>query len=858
MADDEEENPKRFSPQCFLLDFYKSFTAHNKDQSYGSFIKINEEPSQVVNKLLNKKDGFAFNELTPAQMSNLVPKFRLYKTYASGEDKEFYFDDHTSIESLGASGTKTTYSKYQDFNISPSTKPIAVGLKTFTWEDLGTNPANKGLTFKANMVVSCPSMQSLFVKSRNGLSFDELICPGGRKKTKENPEYDNKHNRFRADVGWVVPSSFHTTPEIWGTKEKQDELKSAINASQISLFLNTQKHELSINEDGTIELSMEFMASLEAGMFSPKSDLFYLGKIETTMIKNHKENIKRLEKQIQDHTSKLNAAQASESSRGFISRSLRRVADATDLSGEGYTARGHWEGKIEDVQDKLDEQKKIVAEIESAGRLKKYQGLLTAIAKQKRFFSITLTAKEMEAYKQLNKLYQNTSLTSEQIQAQRREIIKDLRLFNADYRPNPINQPTDSAGETPQSEIAEAASRPVEQTGVSWALTIDNRKEQLEEAAENIQTTITAATDPSDNTFNYIYMGDLLEAAFGIVRKNQIEEGDRTDMIWRFMVGQLKIYDFEFQKYQNVNVADFPISWDYFNSFFLDKVIKPERQAYNIRQFVKDIISELLVGALSPLCFGKMSPEARTKVNTQVLSLPSYGDPHKPFPAGGVGLQSGIFNSVDGKVKWTGNSAQSHNYLFIYPVGGTNYKWKGDYAEDYKNNILHLQLGADRGLLKSVSFKRQDMPGQREANIQKTVDSGGVVGNLLFSNKYNADLTLYGNTLFTVGTTLYLDPKGLGIGGLNQPNSMAQKLGVGGYYSVTKAHSSIESGKFETSLTTILQGLGNKKNKKADTINTAPPALEETTRIRDNGDRKMNDPTVKPKPKPTPNTGIST
>ena len=363
---------------------------------------------------------------------------------------------------------------------------------------------------------------------------------------------------------------------------------------------------------------------------------------------------------------------------------------------------------------------------------------------------------------------------------------------------------------------------------------------------ENIQDTINDARDPSDRVFNYIYMGDLLEAAFGVVRKNQIDEGDRPDMIWRFMVGQLKIYDFEFQKYQNVNVADFPISWEYFQSFFLDKVIKPEKKTYNIRQFVKDIIAELLVGSLSPLCFGKMAPEARTKVNTQVLTLPSYGDPDKPFPAGGDSdaknnLDISIFNSVDGKVKWTGNSAQSHNYLFIYPVGGTNYKWKGDYEADQKNSILHLQLGADRGILKSVSFKRQDMPGQREANIQKTVDSGGAVGNLLFSNKYNADLTLYGNTLFTNGTTLYLDPKGLGIGGLNQPNSMAQKLGVGGYYNVIKVNSSIEPGKFETSLTTILQGLGNEKNKKANTINGAPKAMEETTRTVDSGELRVSD-----------------
>ena len=259
---ENEENPKRFSPQCFLLDFYKEFSEINADISYENFVKINVEPSDVVNTLMNKGNAFALNDLTPAQMSNLVPKFRLYKIYADGKEKEFYFDDATSIENLGSGKTKTKRSKQ-----ATSEKIDAVGLKSFTWEDLGTNPANQGLSFKASLVVSCPTMQSLFIKSKNGLSFDELICPKGRNKTNENPEYVGKDNRIRADVGWNIPGSFSTTPEIWGTTKQRQKLKDAIRSSQVSLYLNLTQHELSINEDGTIELSVEFMASLEAGLY---------------------------------------------------------------------------------------------------------------------------------------------------------------------------------------------------------------------------------------------------------------------------------------------------------------------------------------------------------------------------------------------------------------------------------------------------------------------------------------------------------------------------------------------------------------------------------------------------------------
>ena len=36
---ENEENPKRFSPQCFLLDFYKEFSEINADVSYENFVK---------------------------------------------------------------------------------------------------------------------------------------------------------------------------------------------------------------------------------------------------------------------------------------------------------------------------------------------------------------------------------------------------------------------------------------------------------------------------------------------------------------------------------------------------------------------------------------------------------------------------------------------------------------------------------------------------------------------------------------------------------------------------------------------------------------------------------------------------
>ena len=785
----EEENPKRFLPQCFLMEFYRDFVIRNANVTYGSYCKINVEPSKAINSIMNKKVAFEINELTPAQISRLVPKFRLFKLYNDAEPKEFTFDSHTTL----FDSPTNIYSEHKDLVLRPTKKPMSVGFKSFHWEDLGTNPANQGLSFKASLSLVCPNMQSLFRKV-NGLSFDELICPASRKSSSPNPIYDGKENRMRADVGWALPASFNNASELWGANK--EEIRQAIKASQVSLYLNLVSHELSINEDGTIELSIEFMASLEAGLASPSSNLFALGTEESAAVKKIQDDIKKNEDAYKKYAED-------------IKKMCARDEDACAWWGD--------DDDIDEVQKKkkstgtlIEEKKKELAALQDSQAGVKYQALLERITEKGRFFYVDITPAHREAMQKLNKLYTNSSLTPDQLAEERKVLLKNLKLFEG-KKVAAHNLPRGERNSTFNiaTEYRNASRTPVSRSRIG-AIFMNNRKEEIqEEVVEGGKKALSKARKGKDITrINYLYFGDLFEAAFGIVRENQKKEGDKLE--WRFLLGMIELYDPDVKKNVCVNIADLPVCWEYFQSFFLDKIIKPSKKKWNIRAFLKDVISELLIGSLSPTCFGKLKPETRTKVNIQTLILP--GDDKRcsgsPFPAGGKN-----YDNVDGKVQWNGTKG-SKSYLFVYPKGGISPARSGNYEKDQSENIIHLQIGADRGILKSVAFKRQDMPGQREANIKKTVDGGGEVGNLLFSNKYNADLTLIGNTMFTNGSTLYLDPRGLGIGGLNQANSMAKKLGVGGYYFVKKVDYIIEPGKFETNVSTILQGLGNGKDAK--------------------------------------------
>ena len=150
-------------------------------------------------------------------------------------------------------------------------------------------------------------------------------------------------------------------------------------------------------------------------------------------------------------------------------------------------------------------------------------------------------------------------------------------------------------------------------------------------------------------------------------------------------------------------------------------------------------------------------------------------------------------------------SQRFSHYLYMYAAGFTSLDLKGDYEEDRKKRgIFHMIIGSDRGILKTVAFKRVDQPLGPEVNYAKQV-AGGPVANRLFSERYSVDLTLVGNTLFKPGMMFYLDTSTMGIGRAGDHNSLAAKMGLGGYFRVIKTDNTLDSNKFETRIEGILE-----------------------------------------------------
>ena len=252
-----------FNEQAFLLDFFELTVDSNlnektgRPKEYKHFTKLTGDPTAVVNKLVGAGAGAVLG-LKTHQLPLLVPQVRIFKIYQHGSsrfEKEFFFDDYTSVESI----TKSTVGRGQD-----------AGLTSFTWNDMGTNPANSGLSFEAEMKLYFQSFESVFKDRGDGMKFADLLIPArGKDKKKKTIEqisepqtqaayggkktYDDADYRIKAVVGWATPSdpgkTIFSDPTI-------------IDRTRVSLLLTLTTHDIDIREDGSVELTLKYNAAL--------------------------------------------------------------------------------------------------------------------------------------------------------------------------------------------------------------------------------------------------------------------------------------------------------------------------------------------------------------------------------------------------------------------------------------------------------------------------------------------------------------------------------------------------------------------------------------------------------------------
>lgn len=299
---------------------------------------------------------------------------------------------------------------------------------------------------------------------------------------------------------------------------------------------------------------------------------------------------------------------------------------------------------------------------------------------------------------------------------------------------------------------------------------------------------------PSPNVFNFYFLGDLLYVMLDTMYENSTVA---PSLKTKFIIPSI---DFEafFEGSNNftINIAQIPIADRYFEEWWTENVVKEDRRSFPIMFFMRKLLNDLVANALVDVCLNR---DYQRSFNFQTTSLNAAGDPLAPLPnkdAPVILLDTDIvpFTMPEGtKIN------DIMNYVVVYPAYSTTLPiGSGDYTEDLENAVYHFHLGQDRGIVNEVKFSKVDMQYIREARYKRE----GIDGLLQLGAVYSANLQMFGNTLFYPGMQIFINP--FGIGGEeflpNKSNTIANKLGLGGYHLITKVNSSIASGLFKTTI----------------------------------------------------------
>jgi len=854
----EAEDKARFNEQCFLIDNLEYIGTHNlvisMVERYKNFQMIQDDPVMAQQLMIGKPGIKELFDLTPAQIALLVPKIRIYKVIYKNENdrdpefKELVFEDHTSppsIENL-MSGRKQRGSE--------------IGLKKFIYKLTGKQPAEGGMA-ECTLELFFQNISSLLHAdaedaTTGAASFRDLITRNKDTVKKQKGQEINKRDfRIQIVVGWAIPPI--PLKELGFT----NELRRAIEKSSTSLFLHLKNHDLDFREDGSLVVTLSYEGAMEGEMRQSQVDLLR----KTAKGQSAQQLREELTKAEKGKTSAAGpTGQGSKIDEAIKFSNWERLKSKFSKSKtrdeilEEMDARG--------LRNTPEFQRITLWRLESEDKTVRYSRIINSLYKSNKIWFVNVSSDHIRGFTEaqnrlLDKAVNNsTDLTDDErlkiadiatpIKGNKGSLVSRSNLTDADvkkikrknYVENrriglsgggwrdvrsfpPIKRVVSGQKLSKTEENIKKSLRVVvagdkdAETGYIWGETEWARRADGESIRKTnshvdkyIATSKPAWKEPGKLQLQFFYFGDLLEVAFGLLGTNQY--GLPQNQEFKVLLGSFVYVDPRTKKSKTYNLADIPISLNLFITWWLRKVVAPQKEHYYFGEFIRDAFTSLIEPALGSGCFPEMGDIA-TSISMVLV------DP----PEGRVkyiqGERSRI--EVDQEVA-VGTDAASHklkkeHYLFIYVSSYATDSLKGDIKEDIRRGIYHLPIGSDRGIVKGIKFSKNQQKFLAEARLADLDEKGNshlsALGARLRDGVYNANVKMVGNNLFKPGVRVFIDTSAMG-DGLDplKKNSWANLLGLGGYYSVVSLEHALAGDDYETDLVCTWQCSGTPDEKK--------------------------------------------
>jgi hypothetical protein len=318
------------------------------------------------------------------------------------------------------------------------------------------------------------------------------------------------------------------------------------------------------------------------------------------------------------------------------------------------------------------------------------------------------------------------------------------------------------------------------------------------------------ATGPTKRVY-YFYLGDLIDAALDLLKSedNPREFGDIRLVLGTFFMA---LPTARGGKTVLVNLADVPISLNLFLQFFTDRVIARARTAWPLKEFIREVMSTLIYPAIGSGCAERPSV---SRPNIDMVHISAYGDDEGNdrllTASGRVSYDDpnrfGLRRLFDNEITPLGTEARlvDRNLFHYVLIMANNFNNSGRNAMepespewDADEGIYWLNIGNDKGLVRSIKFKKTDQPGLREARMERE----GSIGLGQLRDKYDADVSMFGNSLFQPGQLIYINPTVIGLHAPGYATRLSSILGIGGYHQIISVDNAVSDTTYETILNT--------------------------------------------------------
>jgi hypothetical protein len=784
MSEDENQkiNTRRIIDQSALMqnvDVLKNASFIKIDTGpFVNGISLDEEGAleshgTTINKLYNFKDFIeGYNKLTPASLSNLIPYIQIFKVYDDNTEFLIPFNNFYPKSAIDAI-TSTRSDRGHQANLV-SLEFISQG------KDIATT-----FIYQVKINVIFDSIQTLFnEKSR----YIELFNPP-KKNASKRMERDPKYYQIKLKFGWNFNKDL---PSDLNPKQ----LQAFADVSGSELFLSYTIHRLTINEDGSVALQVEYIGSLEA-----------LARDTTQLTILSSEDMKKLD----DITEQITTIQDKLKTNGF-------TVDAPEEDGKVTVTIKNSQGEEQENGEKnnLERLYNEKSSLESNNKKEFMNGILKNIQQQYSGSFPQLKIRS-DIYTKRQKLVESFSSLSEKDKLDKTQESKNLisadqnpdnvkfewnvlkpeeaQTFNIEEYLKKLDTPPLTAAPAPVGG-GTAGTIPPEYYSIPFftfgrlmkALEVLGGKDGKESDFLVICTDCNIA---SFGNGNFIDARDLANNPdYKIYIDNGLVIGDNIAVLKNDI--------------STINITQIPIALSTFKYWLNKNVISQNLTQMSLINFLNLAITDLLNLAVKStnedyvptqnLQFKFMFDKIQLKNNDNFLTLIRNNQGPSEI-LGKSQYGKGDIKEFILKNQTSSINSIKKNIIIFYSTPTHNIR-KSNFKKDLEDGIPHFFYGQNKGIINKITFREENMPYVREANIQTQVDRKPWKAGVFLRGKYNVIIEMLGTVNFRIGSMIHISPSFPGVIDFSDPIL----YGIGGYFVIISIKTSIQSGSYITTL----------------------------------------------------------